>query len=186
MSYGRTRGSAGSKMPSRPSIENRGNSALHVPSDENRTTKLDDELLSSHCQNFFGYGNFASRFWFIGKQEGGGKDFAEATRRLRAWDALGRPALTDLDRFHREIGDGRWTGTTAKIQPTWEAFIRIVLDLTNDGPRWPIQPSDVLRYQQNHLGRAQGTDCVIDLCLSPLVAFQVYIGIGINGPTYLS
>jgi hypothetical protein len=130
---------------------------------DNFASRLDNALLTSFCEHFFGYGNFTSRFWFVAEQEGGGKDLAEAMRRFNAWDALDRPTLADCLRFHQLIGDCRWHATGAQVQPTWEPFIRIVLALINNNFVRVADDGEILKFQREDLGRLQGDNCVIDL-----------------------
>jgi hypothetical protein len=161
MSYGRTRAPGPSRKFSPPGLGYTRTAASLPPwSQSNSSVKLDDGLLASYCENFFGYGNFASRFWFVGKQEGGGGDITDAKRRLDAWSKLGRPTLADCARFHAEIG---WVEINTKVQPTWGAFIRIVHELTSNRPVQSVHPGEVLRYQRENLGRLHGDNCVIDL-----------------------
>lgn len=65
---------------------------------------LNDDDLRQFIKTFYGYGNLASRFWFIGMEEGGGNSFAEVQARLSVWMQLGKPELADLRDFHLLIG----------------------------------------------------------------------------------
>jgi hypothetical protein len=51
---------------------------------------LDESLLQEFMSNFYGYGNYAAPYWFIGMEEGGGDTIEEITRRLTVWDQRGR------------------------------------------------------------------------------------------------
>ena len=119
MSYGRRRAKAiGSTRLGRSSARSReaanARRSSGITDGSRSDALLDEELVRAYCANFLGYWNVSSRFWFIGEQEGGGKDFEEAQRRLNAWRSLGSPALADSAQFHRKIGlDWHGAGATS-------------------------------------------------------------------------
>ena len=41
------------------------------------TQHFDDQVLDEFAHQFYGYGNYDGRYWFIGMEEGGGNSFAE-------------------------------------------------------------------------------------------------------------
>jgi hypothetical protein len=43
---------------------------------------ISDQLIESYTSMFYGYGNYAAPFWFIGIEEGGGGTDDEIRRRL--------------------------------------------------------------------------------------------------------
>lgn len=115
------------------------------------------QLLSEFMEGFFGYGNLNSPYWFIGKEEGGGKDLEENFRRIQTWEYFGKPTTVDLINYHLRLG------FTAKqlsnIQPTWTKLIQILLAMeSKDGPK------EVRRlFQSNNLGRLNGNNCCLEL-----------------------
>ena len=77
--------------------------------------------------NFYGYGTYKGKMWFIGMGEGGGNSFEEIQNRLTAWEQMERLELLDIRSFHEKIEMNRWFGLTAKLQTTWNKAIRIFL-----------------------------------------------------------
>lgn len=108
--------------------------------------------------SFFGYGNLNSPYWFIGKEEGGGKDLDENFRRILTWETLGKTTTVDNLDYHHRLGftDHKFT----RIQPTWTKLIQILLVLEGKDPL-----SKELRreYQTNHLGRLTSDHCCLEL-----------------------
>jgi hypothetical protein len=51
---------------------------------------IDDILLEEFINNFYGYGNYHGKYWFIGMEEGGGNSIEEINRRLASWNTRGR------------------------------------------------------------------------------------------------
>jgi hypothetical protein len=143
---------------------------------------LDDALVEAYCTTFLGYGNSHSPFWFIGKEDGGAETFSEAATRLTIWHQRGQQCLEDCAQYHWAIGEYRWHGHPTKhqkikLQPTWTPFITIRLS-TESAPPYLPSSAALAQYQQERLGRLNGSDCVIDLlpfpmhqwCTSPLLS----------------
>jgi len=64
------------------------------------------------AQSCFGYGNWAAPYWFIGLEEGLGKDEQQDVekslrKRCEAFLELNREGLCDCKTFHEEIGEKR-------------------------------------------------------------------------------
>lgn len=49
------------------------------------TNKL---LLTNYVENFYGYGNLNSDYWFVGKEETGGETYQKINSRLINWKNL--------------------------------------------------------------------------------------------------
>ena len=54
---------------------------------------LDDRLLQAYMEGFYGFGNYAGAYWFVGMEEGGGADAAYVTAKINAWRDHGRHEL---------------------------------------------------------------------------------------------
>lgn len=124
---------------------------------------FDDNLLESFMNSFYGYGNYAGKYWFIGMEEGGGNSFEEIEKRLTAWDKLGRYELEDIFEYHQEVGVLKYFGNDAKLQSTWSRLIRILLSCQGQ----EISNEKVKLYQANNLGRKLGDSCLIELLPLP-------------------
>lgn len=82
-------------------------------------------LLLDFMENFFGYGNLKAPYWFIGKEEGGGKKMEENFRRILLWEKLGKNPTVDLKKYHYDLGFNDHQLT--RIQPTWTKLVQIIL-----------------------------------------------------------
>src|SRR3954453_10104373 len=80
------------------------------------TEQFDDQLLEEFVQNFYGYGNYSGRHWFIGMEEGGGKSFSEVAKRLKAWADREKCELDDLAEYHTAIGKAEWFNDPPNLQ----------------------------------------------------------------------
>ena len=116
-------------------------------------------VLDQYLATFAGYGNRAAAVWFIGMEEGGGRDVDELQRRLSAWDARGRQPLEDLSAFHRAFGEHRYFTPPFRLQPTWKALTRTLL-------AWQgLEPTDarIREVQSTELGSTHGQSTVAEL-----------------------
>ena len=127
---------------------------------------LEREILLSYMHNFYGYGAWTARLWFVGMEEGGGNTLDEIQRRLAAWDQTNE--LADLYEFHRNLPDAPWFGTHPRIQKTWGKLIRIALCAEGRPPT----TEDVRRYQRDELGRRDGSTALIELFPLPSPSTQ--------------
>jgi hypothetical protein len=123
------------------------------------------ELVNSRMKNFWGYGSFKARAWFVGLEEGlGDTDETELEERFRATDGK-----TTID-IRRDMGRVPhhmvWFRPPApSIQPNWKYPIALYLNLKNGAP-----PSlnEIRTYQLELLGDVDAKDsCVIELMPLP-------------------
>ena len=122
-----------------------------------------DFLLEEFIHNFYGYGNYRGNYWFIGMEEGGGNSIEEINRRLNSWNTRGRLALEDVAEYHFAIGIPKHFRDPAKLQPTWNKLIRILLSAQGQ----PGTTDDVREYQKSSLGRPNGDSCLLELLPLP-------------------
>jgi hypothetical protein len=118
-----------------------------------------DELITASCDRFFGYGAVTAPVWFIGKQEGGGKNWDECRRRLDVWHKRGRRDIEDVVGYHRAFGEDCWFADPPKIQSTWRELIRLRLAMANE----PISPDSIGHYQVHRLAGWNGENCLLEL-----------------------
>ncbi len=124
---------------------------------------LDDRLLQSFIETFYGYGNYQGRYWLIGMEEGGGGSPEEISRRLSAWDSRGRNELEGLGEYHSEIGVSPFFKEQPKSQPTWNKLIRILLSIEGKTPTLQAVKS----YQAANLGKSGSDTCLLELLPLP-------------------
>lgn len=121
---------------------------------------LDDALLQAYMEGFYGFGNYAGRYWFVGMEEGGGADVGYVTNKITAWRDHGRQ---ELEGFGEEYTWERWFGPHARLESTWSRLIRILLSAEGKS----ADREEVRRYQQKELGRRGGNDCLLELLPLP-------------------
>ena len=121
---------------------------------------LDYGLLQAYMEGFYGFGDYAGDYWFVGMEEGGGADAGYVTRKITDWHDHGRE---ELQEFGAEGGWIMWTGTHAKLQTTWSRLIRILLSAEGR----PTGREDVRTYQRTKLGRRSGETCLLELLPLP-------------------
>jgi len=118
-----------------------------------------DDLFGDFADQFYGYGNYAGSFWFVGMEEGGGKTIEAIAAQLSVWKSRGRRELEDLVTFNADLHEERFFAERPALQPTWNKLIRILL--TAEGQ--DVQREHVRLYQRVSLGRPQGANCLIEL-----------------------
>ncbi|HPH98266.1 MAG TPA: hypothetical protein PK613_20455 [Anaerolineaceae bacterium] len=134
---------------------------------------MDDKLLQRYMETFYGYGNYAAPFWFIGMEEGLGNEKEEIVRRLKQWNENGGKELEDLKEFYSAIGRPEFftlleNRNDIKLQSTWAQLCRIVLTATKQR----CDTGAVKCFQKRRLGRisndvpSRGT-CLLELLPLP-------------------
>jgi hypothetical protein len=114
-------------------------------------------------RRFVGFGVPEARTWFIGLEQGGGENLDELERRLTAWSQLGASAFADLPDYCARIGERRWHGERARIQPTLGSLVRMML--ASQG-RVPTADS-VRQYQSQRFGSTAGETVIAELMPLP-------------------
>jgi hypothetical protein len=122
-----------------------------------------DDLFGDFADQFYGYGNYEGRFWFVGMEEGGGNTIDAIEAQLSAWKSRGRRELEDLVTFNADLHEERFFSERATLQPTWNKLIRILLSAEGQD----VQREHVRLYQRVSLGRPQGANCLIELLPLP-------------------
>jgi hypothetical protein len=110
------------------------------------------------AHNWFGYGQWAAPYWFIGIEPGG--DDLDAT--LRMWNALGKGELLDIAAHHEEDSKD-WFDERAGTQPTWAKLIWLLLAFNGKEPTREA----TLEYQQRSLGRSGRETALIEISSLP-------------------
>ncbi|MDD5367868.1 MAG: hypothetical protein PHQ40_02185 [Anaerolineaceae bacterium] len=136
-----------------------------------------DKLLIDFMKGFYGYGNPAGPFWFVGMEEGGGDTREEICRRLEIWDELGRPATADVSEFHHRLGMDRFFRDPVRMQPTWKRLICLLQSLKGE----PYDRTSVQAYQKACFGRQDGETCSLELLPLPSPNANIW-----NYPTWFS
>ena len=124
---------------------------------------FDEQLLQAFMRGFYGYGNYAAPYWFIGMEEGGGDSFEEIQKRLTVWDKRGRRELEDVADYHTELGITHPFAAKPKLQPTWAKLIRTLLSIEGAPP----MKEEVRTYQQGYWARSNGNVNLMELLPLP-------------------
>ena len=95
---------------------------------------LDDAVLESYIEGFYGYGRYLAKYWFVGIEPGGGKSVAEVVSRIQGWYDRGGNELEDLVSPARPGSGSRWFRPPYPLEPTWARLIRVVLSAEDRGP----------------------------------------------------
>lgn len=121
------------------------------------------------ARGFYGYGHWDAPYWFIGPEQGMGRHEGDVSRRVRAWQDLGKRDLNDCREFHRHIDELRFHfKEPVALQSTWRRLMLLLMTfqggkLTGD----KLKDQEILRaYQRDRWGvrdKELGETCVIEL-----------------------
>ena len=120
---------------------------------------LDDLLVETFINTFYGYGNYQGDYWFIGMEENGGHSEEDISNRISTWSKRGQHELEDVAEYHKAIEVNDLFEEGARLQPTWDKLIRVLLSATL--PEFNIEK--VLTYQKKELGRSNRNTCLLEL-----------------------
>lgn len=123
---------------------------------------LDSNKLKTYIANYYGFGNWNSKIWFIGMEEGGGNSLEEVQRRLESWHSNPNN-LIDNKAHHQRIGLAQFfeKGTPQK---TWWKLIRFKLSLEEKLSGNHSKDIEMIRdIQKNSWGRLTSDNALLDL-----------------------
>ena len=118
---------------------------------------IEDKALKYWIDNFYGYGSWQARFWFVGYEESGGDVPEEVAEKLNYFYNLQAPGLCDIRELYRHItfrGDGPRAekfanlydyrfGSHATLHGLWKNLITFIHGYQNENL------PDLLTYQKN-------------------------------------
>jgi hypothetical protein len=116
-----------------------------------------DQEMREMARRCFGYGCWEAPYWFIGPEQGQGKESLEC--RVRAWIDLGAEELCDCRTFHERIGVDEWHAQNPERQDTWIPLICLLMGFLEK----PTDKKSLHDYQRDHWGSSTGETCVIEL-----------------------
>lgn len=134
---------------------------------------IEEKPLANWIDNFYGYGSWKARFWFVGHEESGGDMPEEVAEKINYFYNLGaaRPTLCDLRSLYRQVAfriegpraekyatfyDHRF-GSQATLHGAWKNLIAFV-----HGYNAKTLP-DLLAYQKNSFAGATQQEALIQL-----------------------
>jgi hypothetical protein len=118
---------------------------------------IEDKALKYWIDNFYGYGSWQARFWFVCYEESGGDVPEEVAERLNYFYNLQAPGLCDIRELYRHVtfrGDGLRAeklanlhnyrfGSHATLHGLWKNLIAFIHGYQNENL------PDLLMYQKN-------------------------------------
>ena len=131
-------------------------------------------LLLSYAGNFLGYGCLDAAFFFVGLEEAGVQNAAQAISRAKVWNDLGHGPTLDLFDYSQRVGAGQWFVENPNLQRTWQPLIRFLLtvapDLRANGNQGTVTNEEIRNFQRDHWGRANSNTCLLELFGLPKAA----------------
>lgn len=124
---------------------------------------VDPQVLTDYMSRFVGFGDPSAPLWFIGLEQGGGESIGELERRVEAWRELGAASFANLRDYCERIGERRWHGRSARIQPTLGKLVRVVL--ASQGQ--VADRASVRRHQAETFGCTPGGSVIAELMPLP-------------------
>jgi hypothetical protein len=121
------------------------------------------DALQAYMASFAGYGDLRAPLWFVGMEEGGGRDVDELARRVDAWEGRGRRRLEDLAGYHRAIGMSRHFEAPFPLQRTWGPLARVL----QASRRASTDLSELRHVQATQLGAHGGGAALLELLPLP-------------------
>lgn len=120
-----------------------------------------DETLRSFVNNYFGYGNLDSPYWFIGKEEGGSPTLEGNNERVKKWAEMGSPTTLDIYEYHKLLGASDYE--FSRIQPTYTKLVQILLKMKGS-----VDDIETRReYQFHQFGRLNSDHALLELLPLP-------------------
>ncbi len=150
--------------------------------------RLDCVEIDHYFGNFYGYGSWDGKFWFIGLEEGTGENkktiFVNKCKKLSKCYNGSREKLLDIYDFQGKsdfksygktgnypyyFEECKWfeNSSTPFIHNTWKPLIQILLCVKGLSTT-PPSDSDILEYQRTCLGRLNADHALIELLPIPL------------------
>ncbi len=125
---------------------------------------IDEKLIRTRIDYFWGYGNFKASVWFVGIEEGCSSSSEELILRMRKTANATEPILLDVqDDMNNIPSHIKHFHAPKSVQKTWDKIIKIILTLQNK----PINRESVIDFQKSQLGRKNSDHCLIELLPLP-------------------
>jgi hypothetical protein len=142
---------------------------------------LEQDVIAAYIKGFYGHGDYAAPYWFVGMEFGGGDTAAEVASRIQGWHDRGRRELEDLGGPNGIARNSRWFQPNYPLQATWKHLIRVLLSAEGK----PTTNGDIREYQKEQLGRAGGQDCILELLPLPSPGLNLWRHYPDTGIEYL-
>ena len=122
---------------------------------------MDSDGIREMARQFYGYGRWDAPYWFIGPEQGQGRDENnDLKRRAEAWLHLGERELCDCREFHERICQRKWHSEKPQLQPTWRPLMLLLMAFLGRS----TDRESLRFYQRDRWGMvSEGETCVIEL-----------------------
>lgn len=122
---------------------------------------MNSKLIQEFMADFYGYGNLNSRYWFIGKEEGGSGTLKGNTDRISLWEEFGKPVTVDSISYHRKLGYSE--KVLRNIQSTYVKVAQI-LQILESGT---VDYLSMRQYMYDNIGNIQSNHALLELMPLP-------------------
>jgi len=132
---------------------------------------ISKELIEDRINNFWGYGNLKSRFWFVSMEEGTNGNLDELKNRFLK--TKGKSVL-DCKNDMLDVPEHIkfYSGINPPLQSTISKLIRVLLNIIDDGN---INTEDIRKFQRDEFGRLNGNHCSLEFMPLPVPKTDMWI-----------
>ena len=137
------------------------------------------QMLLDYATGFLGYGDLDAPYWFVGAEEGGVNEAAQALDRARVWHGWNPPCpqVLDLDEYVHQLGIVNPLGHG---QNTWRPLIRFLLyyapEERANGANQDVTNAEILEFQKTRWGRGgdKKLTCLLELFGLPTRSSRIW------------
>jgi hypothetical protein len=157
---------------------------MRQPKEKQTSLSVTKGQIGGFLHGFYGYGNLKSPYWFISRDERGGRTADEVMARMLAWNKLGKKPLVDMKKFYHEadalLGSPgyltKWFRPPFRLHRTWKEMSRIILAQEEESFKEnPATASEKIRdFQLRHFGASSGNHCLLHLLPVPTKGAKIW------------
>ncbi len=125
---------------------------------------ISKELIENRINNFWGYGNLNSKFWFMSMEEGTNGNIKDLTQRFNK--TQGKSVL-DCKKDMLDVPEHikYYSGTKPPLQSTMSKLIRALLNILNDEK---VDIEMIRNFQRDRFGRIDSNHCSLEFMPLPV------------------
>lgn len=125
---------------------------------------ISKELIENRINNFWGYGNLKSKFWFMSMEEGTNGNLEELeVRFIKTKDKSVLDCYQDMLDVPEHIK--YYSGYNPPLQSTMSKLIRVLLNITQAGN---VDNEDIRKFQRDKFGRLDCDHCSLEFMPLPV------------------
>jgi len=132
---------------------------------------ISKELIEDRINNFWGYGNLKSKFWFVSMEEGTSGNLDELKNRFIK--TKGKSVL-DCKNDMLDVPEHIkfYSGIKPPLQSTISKLIRVLLNILYDST---ISTEDIRKFQRDEFGRLNSNHCSLEFMPLPVPKTDMWI-----------